>query len=239
METSLTERSSAVSDRGRRSANQDGVIITDLPGGQELIAVADGMGGHAGGAIASATALQVLTKELSSGCDLAQAVRLANAAIFHESHNQPEYLGMGTTLVALLRNGESYLVANVGDSRAYRLDPGGLRQITEDHSFLAEALRSGVAAAEAEKSPWRNAVTRSVGTEPEVEVDCFGPFSALEAHTVLLCSDGLYKTISDAVLAELAGNGQKPAEVAKALAEAAFERGSDDNITVALVRFGG
>src|SRR5262245_42269117 len=239
METSLTQRSSAVSERGRRNANQDGVIITDLPGGQERIAVADGMGGHAGGAVASAKALQVLTKELSDGRELAQAVRLANAAIFHESQSRPEYLGMGTTLVALLRNGESYLVANVGDSRAYRLDEGGLRQITEDRSFLAEALRSGVAATEAEKSPWRNAVTRSVGTEPEVEVDCFGPFSALETHTVLLCSDGLYKTINDAALAELAGHNENPAEAAKALAEAAFDRGSDDNITVALVRFGG
>jgi PPM family protein phosphatase len=238
MAAQLAERSSAVSECGRRSANQDSVLIAGLPGGHELIAVADGMGGHSGGEIASARALEVLRAQIAAGSGLTEAVRVANSAVFTEAHANPEYLGMGTTLVALLRSGGQYLVANVGDSRAYRIDANGVRQLTEDHSFLAEALRSGVAVEDAEKSPWRNAVTRSVGTASEVEVDCFGPFDALEPHTVLLCSDGLYRTLSEHDLAEIAEPTISLSESAKALAARAFERGSDDNITVALVRFG-
>ena len=238
MAVQLEERSFAVSECGRRSANQDAVLVAALPGGQELIAVADGMGGHSGGEIASARALEVLRTEVAAGRDLPGAVRMANSAVFTEAHAKPEYLGMGTTLVALLRQGSQYFVANVGDSRAYRLDEQGVRQLTEDHSFLAEALKSGVAAEDAEKSPWRNAVTRSVGTASDVEVDCFGPFDAAESHTVLLCSDGLYRTLSEQDLAELAEPTRSLSESAKALAARAFERGSDDNITVALVRFG-
>jgi protein phosphatase len=238
MGVQLEERSFAVSECGRRSANQDAVLVAALPGGQELIAVADGMGGHSGGEIASARALEVLRTEVAGGRDLLGAVRMANSAVFTEAHARPEYLGMGTTLVVLLREGAQYLVANVGDSRAYRLDGQGVRQLTEDHSFLAEALKSGVAVEDAEKSPWRNAVTRSVGTASEVEVDCFGPFDATESHTVLLCSDGLYRTLSEQDLAELAEPTRSLSESAKALAARAFDRGSDDNITVALVRFG-
>jgi PPM family protein phosphatase len=238
MDIQLAERSFAVSECGRRSANQDAALIASLPDGQELIAVADGMGGHSAGEVASSRALEVLLSEVSAGCDLVEAVRLANSVVFNEANTRPEYLGMGTTLVALLRDGSRYHVANVGDSRAYRVDDRGVRQITLDHSFSAEALRSGMAAEEVEKSPWRNALTRSVGTASEIEVDCFGPFDAAEEHTVLLCSDGLYRTISEQDMVELSESARSLSEAAKVLATRAFERGSDDNITVALLRFG-
>ncbi len=234
----LTTRSAAVSITGRRSVNQDSVLIDALPHGLELIAVADGMGGHAGGEVASRHALDVLRSQVAAGRDMLEAVRLANTAVFQQAHTNPQYLGMGTTIVALLRNGPHYLVANVGDSRAYRIDSSGVRQLTQDHSFLAEALKSGVTLEEAEKSPWRNAVTRSVGTDAEVEVDCFGPFSVDDPHTVLLCSDGLYRTLPDTELMGLRGRDGDLGQVAKALVASAFEHGSDDNITAALVRFG-
>ena len=99
MALQLEERSFAVSECGRRSANQDAVLVVALPGGQELIAVADGMGGHSGGEIASARALEVLRSEVEAGRDLPGAVRMANAAVFTEAHARPEYLGMGTILV--------------------------------------------------------------------------------------------------------------------------------------------
>ena len=238
MTEQLEERSFAVSECGRRSANQDAALIASIPGGRELVAVADGMGGHSGGEIASARALEALLAGIADGRDLINAVRLANSAVFTEANNRPELNGMGTTLVALLRAGSHYFVANVGDSRAYRVDARSVRQLTEDHSFLAEALKSGVPVEDAEKSPWRNAVTRSVGTDSDVEVDCFGPFDAQEEHTVLLCSDGLYRALSEQDLSEIVEPSRSLSESANALAARAFERGSDDNITVALVRFG-
>src|SRR5262245_43588758 len=233
----LNERSSAVSESGRRAVNQDAVLLDTLPHGLELAAVADGMGGHAGGEVASHHALSVLRAQVAAGRDLVEAVRKANSSVFEEAHAHPEYLGMGTTIVALLRDGSEYLIANVGDSRAYRIDGSGVRQLTQDHSYVAEAVRSGLSVVEAEKSPWRNAVTRSVGTASDVEVDCFGPFDANEPHTVLLCSDGLYRTLSETELASLAANSEL-ADAAKSLVASAFHNGSDDNITAALLRFG-
>jgi protein phosphatase len=234
----LNERSSAVSESGRRAVNQDAVLLETLPHGLELAAVADGMGGHAGGEVASQHALKVLRAQVAAGRDLVDAVRKANTAVFQEAHDHPEYLGMGTTIVALLRDGAEYLIANVGDSRAYRIDGSGVQQLTQDHSYIAEAVRSGLSLEEAEKSPWRNAVTRSVGTASDVEVDCFGPFDANEPNTFLLCSDGLYRTLAEADLAYLAGPNSDLADAAKALVASAFQNGSDDNITAALVRFG-
>src|SRR5262245_48412244 len=126
----LIERSSAVSESGRRAVNQDAVLLETLPHGLELAVVADGMGGHAGGEVASQHALKVLRAQVAAGRDLVEAVRKANSAVFQEAHDHPEYLGMGTTIVALLRDGGQYLIANVGDSRAYRIDRSGVQQLT-------------------------------------------------------------------------------------------------------------
>jgi protein phosphatase len=167
------------------------------------------------------------------------AIRTANAAVLQEAHAQPEYRGMGTTIVALLRQNASYTLANVGDSRAYRIDAGGIRQLTQDHSFVAEAVRSGqLSLEEAEKSRWRNAVTRCVGTEAEVEVDCYGPFDARETHAVLLCTDGVYRALSADVLRSMMVEAADADSAVRAIAGAAYEAGSDDNISVALIGFG-
>jgi protein phosphatase len=233
-------RAAALSERGRRRLNEDAVLTAVLGDGAELIAVADGMGGYAAGEVASRRALEVLQARLEAGAELEDAVRAANHAVFTEASTHAHREGMGTTLVALLRRGGTYRIANVGDSRAYRIDGGGLRQITVDHSFVAEAVRSGLLSAdEAERSRWRNAVTRAVGTDPDLdEVDCFGPFDAMEQHAVILCTDGLYRAVGVERLQEAASSGLPEEELASALVVAAYDAGSEDNISVAVVRFG-
>lgn len=224
---------------GRRPVNQDAVLIADLPHGGELVAVADGMGGHAAGEVASRRALEVLQEALAGGAELQDGVLAANVALFDEASIHAEHHGMGSTVVALVRNGTSYVVANVGDSRAYRIDGDGVLQLTQDHSFVAEAVKSGqLTVEEAEKSRWRNAVTRALGTERAVQVDCFGPFDAIAAHTVLLCTDGLYRVLGEADLQELSLRTADPSSAAEALAAAAYDAGADDNISVAVIRFG-
>jgi protein phosphatase len=239
VEPTLEQRSAAWSERGRRRINQDAVLAETLPGGAELVVVADGMGGQAGGEVASRRALEVVREAVAGGQDLEAAVHQANAAVHAAACASAEFEGMGTTLVGLLRRGARYTVVNVGDSRAYRLDASGIRQLTEDHSFLAEALRTGrFSVEEAAKSPWRNAVTRSLGTEPELEVDSFGPFDAGEPHTVMLCTDGVYRALSDEELRRLVWAAGALDEAVQAIAAAAYEAGSDDNMSIALIRFG-
>jgi protein phosphatase len=238
-ERAFVDRCAALTERGRRRVNQDAVLIAELDAGRELIAVADGMGGHAAGEVASHRALEVLKAALERGVDLADAVRAANRALIDAATTHPEYQGMGTTLVALLRDGAHYLVANVGDSRAYRIDGTGVAQLTEDHSFVAEAMRSGLSAEEAEKSRWRNAVTRALGTEQELEVDCYGPFDVAEPHAIVLCTDGLHRVIPAQDLGRVVLGASAPDSAVRELTLSAYDRGSDDNITVALIRFGG
>lgn len=203
------------------------------------MAVADGMGGQAAGEVASARTLEVLLAALGEGAALATAVQAANAAVHRDATAHAERHGMGTTLVAMLRTGNTYCVANVGDSRAYRVTGAGAEQITADHSFVAEALREGrMTEGEASASPWRNALTRALGTDPQVDVDVFGPFPAEPPHTVVLCSDGMYKALPDeAIWRYVVGTPDLDAAV-EALAALAFRRGSDDNISVAAVEFG-
>lgn len=226
-------------DRGRRPANEDAVLVEALFGDRDLIAVADGMGGHAGGEVASGKALETVLGVLESSNDLAGAIREANQALQRASAANPEWRGMGTTLVALLRVGESYYIANVGDSRAYRVDADGIHQITEDHSFTAEAVSSGrLSEDEAERSPWRNALTRAVGTDADVEVDVFGPYALEPPHVILLCTDGLYRVMSDEELGSEVLSGRDRVDGARDLVASALRRGSSDNISVALVEFG-
>jgi PPM family protein phosphatase len=237
-DVALSRDVGAVTGRGRRSVNQDAVMAVRLPCGGELVAVADGMGGHSAGEVASRIALEVLRTAVEAGNDLASAVVAANAAVYEEAASLPGREGMGTTLVAALRRGSRYIIANVGDSRAYRIDESGVHQLTTDHSFVAEAVGSGeLTAEEAGASRWRNAVTRAIGTDRTVEVDCHGPFGADEPHTLLLCTDGLYRFVDDDALVR-AARASQPGPAARDLAGAAFAAGSDDNISVAIVQYG-
>jgi serine/threonine protein phosphatase PrpC len=145
---------------------------------------------------------------------------------------------MGITLVAMVLEGDSYQIANVGDSRAYLLSGDGIRQVTEDHSYVNEAIKQGQSESEAVASQWRNILTRAIGTDANVVVDLFGPFSVENDTAVLLCSDGLYKALTDSDLRDLFVQSMGPSGAAQALVDAAYEGGSDDNISVAIAEFG-
>lgn len=224
---------------GQRATNQDAVVVQDLPGGRKLFALADGMGGHQAGEVASRMALEALSEALADGATLDGAVKAANAAVHRAAMERPEWRGMGTTLVALLLAGTRYEIASVGDSRAYRIDTAGIRQITVDHSVAAEANKAGVTASSLAASPWKSAVTRAIGVSPTVEVDLFGPFDCTVPHTVVLCSDGLYRTLSHQRIRDHVHSATDlPAAVWRMTREA-LQGGSTDNISVVVVRFEG
>ena len=145
---------------------------------------------------------------------------------------------MGTTLVAMLLDGDSYELANVGDSRGYLITKEGIRQITEDHSFVAEAMKRGQSEEEALSSRWKDALTRSIGTDAEVTADVFGPFPVEPNTAIMLCSDGCYKTLRNPDLLDVFVKSGGPKGAAQSLVSEAYDRGSDDNITVAIAEFG-
>lgn len=224
---------------GRRPVNQDAVLAVTLTDGRELVAVADGMGGHSAGEVASQRALETIWTRLKAGVTLRDAVLSANAAVHAAAGANPAWRGMGTTLVAMLRAGSSYEIANVGDSRAYRITGDSVCQLTTDHSLVAEAMREAAGAAdEIVQSRWRNALTRALGTDAEVDVDVFGPFDAREPHAILLCSDGLHRSLSDEVLLQHVADADDPWAAARSLAAEAYRNGSPDNISAAIIRFG-
>jgi len=222
---------------GRRPYQEDSVLAETLSDGRLLVAVADGMGGHAAGEVASALALETLMSSVTGGTPLADAFTLANREV-HRKAAEPGKQGMGTTLVAVLIADGEFTIANVGDSRGYLLSGDGVRRITEDHSFVAEAMKRGQSEEEAMDTPWKDALTRSIGTDREVEVDVFGPFPIEDDSALLLCSDGLYKTLLDSDLGELFAASGGPRGAAQTLVSEAFDNGSDDNISVAIVEFG-
>ncbi len=234
-----TLRSGAASDVGRvRRDNQDQFLV-DEP----LFAVADGMGGAAGGEEASLTAVEALkvTFEADPTADgLAEGVRSANRAVWEKALERPELRGMGTTMtaVALVQgtdDDEVLAVANVGDSRVYLLRDGRLDQITDDHSVPEELLRAGrITPEEAVSHPQRNMLTRVLGNEPEVEVDCFAiiPYNG---DRLVLASDGLFNELDHDGIAAVARRQSDPEAAAAELVRLARERGGNDNITVVVV----
>ncbi len=222
---------------GQRPYQEDAVLAETLSDGRVLVAVADGMGGHAAGEVASAIALETLMEAVQDGESLADAFTLANSRVYAKAA-EPGRQGMGTTLVAALIDGDEVRLANVGDSRGYVIAPDGIRQLTEDHSFVAEAVKRGQSEAEAMAGPWKDALTRSIGTEEEVEVDVFGPLSVTDNSALLICSDGLYKTLSDDDLLRIYSQSGGPRGAAQSLVSSAFESGSDDNISVAIAEYG-
>jgi serine/threonine protein phosphatase PrpC len=222
---------------GRRPYQEDSVFLDALADGRVLVAVADGMGGHAAGEVASALALEELVAGLQAGKPLGEAFEAANRSVYTKA-KEPGKLGMGTTLVAALVDGATFQVANVGDSRCYLVFADGIRQLSHDHSFVAEAMKRGQSAEEAMASQWKDALTRSVGTDEHVEVDVFGPFPVEKATALMVCSDGLYKSLPDRRLHEIFKASSGPKGAARSLVSGAFEAGSDDNISVAIAEFG-
>ena len=218
-----------------RLSNQDSLLIRQGP--FSLYAVADGMGGHRGGNVASAMAVTALNHvnllDEPQESALLDAVNQANAAIWEHQLRDLSLSGMGTTLTVLWEGTETLLIAHVGDSRAYRFLNGELTQVTMDHSLVGELLRSGAITAEmARKYPYRNIVTRAVGTDAAVQTDIYR-LSKLPGSRWLLCSDGLTEY---ALPQQLIGALNLPLEqAADELMSIALEGGGRDNITLIIL----
>src|SRR6266508_4001901 len=193
----------AATDVGRvREGNEDAYLVDDTMG---LVAVADGMGGHRAGEVASATALEALRAAVTSGRPLRESIQDANEAVFTKSLTDTSLRGMGTTLTAgTLASGGTLLVGHVGDSRAYLLHDGELKQVTVDHSLVEELVREGrLTADEAAVHPQRSIITRALGVDASVEVDVY-PVELATGDVLLFCSDGLTAMLhSDLIASEL------------------------------------
>ncbi|NMB45847.1 MAG: Stp1/IreP family PP2C-type Ser/Thr phosphatase [Firmicutes bacterium] len=220
-----------------RMVNQDGYLAQE-----SILAVADGMGGHKAGEVASSLALGVIATWPFDWQhpqeSLHQAMSQANAEILARAEGNTELKGMGTTLsMALLLDGRAY-IAHIGDSRIYKSDGYQLQRLTEDHSVVAELVRSGaLSETEAQVHPHRNVLTRALGTAPEVSFD-MGE-EVLQAGDILIfCTDGLYSLITDQEMAEVVSTSVEPQAIAERLVAMANERGGYDNITALVAAIG-
>lgn len=233
-------------DVGRvRSENQDFAFTTTAqdfrPEKGVLMIVADGMGGHRGGATASRMAATVVKAEYLGGSDtdtaaaLRHSLETANRAIFRDSQSNAELRGMGTTCSALVILGEKAHVAHVGDSRIYLIRDGAIKQLTEDHSLVATMVREGLLTTrEAEIHPRRNVLQRSMGVAPEIEIDVLPPLPIAPGDVFVLCSDGLHGVVKPDEIQQLADRPVK--EAVEELVSRALARGAPDNVTVIVAR---
>jgi protein phosphatase len=221
-------------DVGRvRDGNEDSYVVDER---LALFAVADGMGGHRGGEVASATAVEALRAAVASGRSIDAAVKAANAAVLERASRDPELAGMGTTMTAVVAfGGSSLLIAHVGDSRAYLLRDGRLERRTEDHSLVEELVREGrLTPEQAESHPQRAIVTRALGVDEDIDVDLY-TIDARAADRVIVCSDGLTTMLREREVERIARGEDDPQRCAEKLVDAAVEAGGEDNVTVVVL----
>ena len=244
----LRLRVAVLSDVGRARDHQEDACAYIIPPDAdlhrrkgELCLVADGMGGHSAGEVASAAAVQEIQRAYfaAPSDDMAAALRLAmqeaNQAIYRLAQDDLRQRGMGSTATVAALRGREVHVASVGDSRAYLVREGEIVQITEDHSWVGAQVRAGILAPEeAQIHPQRNIITRALGADTSVEPDLFQGW-LLPADVLVLCSDGLTVHVADGELREVVA-GLDPETAARRLVGLANERGGSDNITVILIR---
>ncbi|WP_296448202.1 Stp1/IreP family PP2C-type Ser/Thr phosphatase [Rhodoferax sp. UBA5149] len=238
----------AQTDPGRvRENNEDAVVFDDAT---HVGVLADGMGGYNAGEIASGMATAFIKSELArwlfeagqqaTAAQVRRAIQIcvdnANRSIFNASNANPQYSGMGTTLIVGVFQGDRLMLGHIGDSRCYRLRGNEFLQITKDHSLLQEQMDAGLLTSEqAAASPNKNLVTRAMGVENEVMLE-------LNEHQVeagdlyLMCSDGLSDMVEDAAIAKILRNGSPLAQMAEELVSLANGNGGRDNITVLLTQ---
>jgi protein phosphatase len=228
-----------------RKENQDSYDIREaMPSGHAVAVVCDGMGGPAGGRLASSIAVKAymdcLERRLESGMDLSDVTRVsqeavleANRAVWTEAQRLG-YPSMGTTLVSAIAGASGVAVCNVGDSRAYCLYDGGICPVTRDHSLVQEMIERGeITEEEARAHPKRNLITRALGPDSSVECDAYACHTPPGA-SFLLCTDGLINTVTDGEILDIVSR-TPPERCPDALIEAAKRRGAPDNVTVALL----
>ena len=235
----------AFTDTGKvRDMNQDAFKTGFFKEGGAWAVVCDGMGGVSGGQVASEICVNEVSSHIEKGCRksmsmksvknlLVSAITAANIMVFETASENKEYLGMGTTVVAVVILNGFAAVAHVGDSRAYFINDE-IKQITRDHSVVQYLIDTGRITKEAAKThPDRNVITRAVGVNPEVDIDVdIIPIN--ERETILICSDGLYEYISEFEMLDMIKNPDED-EPAKKLLDMANEAGGKDNITVVTV----
>ncbi len=244
----------AVDKGGKRNNNEDSAAAVDI----ELIngdavqsvgiyAVADGMGGHKAGEVASRTAVHTAVRQIIERITEANgtiseaysqwlegAVEVANQVVYGQHGESP--LGMGTTLVMAVVVGNQTYIANVGDSRAYIITQDSIYQITEDHSLVQELIRMGaITEAEAENHPHRHVLSQALGTKSKIEVDTFTADLDMDNY-LLLCSDGLTRELDDRTIFRIIRRAATPQEACDALVAAANAAGGNDNISVVLIQ---
>lgn len=232
-----------IGERGqRREVNEDSVYCE--PAGSArvqddgwLCAVADGMGGAAVGEVASKLAVETLADSyyasLGGSSEFADAVRRANGVVYETAQQNPRYSGMGTTLTAALIRGDRLTVGHVGDSRAYLVRQGSIRQLTNDHSWVAELVRAGALSPDHRRNlPISNLLTRALGRALTVEIDLVEE-ELQPGDSLVLCSDGVSNNVVDAEIARAVAT-ERPQEAARALVSLARQRGGGDDTTVAI-----
>ena len=235
-------------DRGRiRQHNEDNGGVFLNRSGQRLAIVADGMGGHRAGDVASEMALTNLQQlwgesEKINTADEAEEwlkmnIEKGNTVIYEHSQNTSECEGMGTTLVAAICTNHFATIANIGDSRCYILNENGFQQLTDDHSLVNELVRSGqISKEDAEHHPMKNVVLRALGTEEKVKMD-IKTIIFEEEDLLLLCSDGLSNKVSEEEMVQILKGTEELADKATALIDLANKHGGEDNITLVIVEF--
>lgn len=238
----------AKTDVGKvRSSNQDSYAAGELPNGVAWAVVCDGMGGNAGGNIASSTAVKIISDQITSGYRdsmsvssvkniLTAAIKNANLSIYDISKANEELTGMGTTVVAVIVTNNIICVAHAGDSRAYLINETSIRQITKDHSVVQAMVETGeLTPAEAKTHPRKNLITRALGVEEDIRVD-FNEETMDNNEVLLICTDGLTNYVETDDIYKVTSGG-KYYEFADKLVELANNNGGGDNITVVVVAY--
>jgi serine/threonine protein phosphatase PrpC len=227
-----------MTDAGRRRRRNEDALVVEPP----VFAVADGMGGAQAGEVASRIAAAVFREfheadALEAERRVEAIIQEANRRIHERAHADAHASGMGTTVTAALVEGERVTIGHVGDSRAYRIRDGELEQLTQDHSLVADLIRSGrLSPEEADVHPQRSVITRALGTDPEVDVDTV-VVDARPGDMFLLCSDGLTTMLGDDEILSVVRETESLDQAVKALVKSANRRGGEDNVTVILFTF--
>ena len=236
----------AKTDKGLvRENNQDAYAVGELPGEVAWAVVCDGMGGAAGGNIASALAVKVISDKITSSYNekmrdssiknlLDSAITSANIEVYDMAYSRPDLKGMGTTVVAVVVRDNVAHIAHAGDSRAYLVNKDGVEQITVDHSLVQNLVDRGeITKEEAEHHPNKNVITRALGVDKRIDVD-FSEIDMQENETLVLCTDGLSNCVNNSEMAEDIKDGQYYA-FADRLVKRANKNGGNDNITVVAI----
>jgi protein phosphatase len=224
----------------KKEVNEDSLYADE---GLGLFIVADGMSGHNAGGVASTLAVDAIAQAVRKGLQanrdtvelLREAIAAANKSIFEKSHAKPEWADMGTTVVAALASGRDLVIGHVGDSRAYLIGDGEIKQLTEDHTFVAEWVKEGhITKHQARSHPQRHGLTAALGVADEVEIDV-AIWAWDGKHCLLLCSDGLTEMLRDKEILEIVESSEDHQAVCRNLISAAQEKGARDNVSVVLV----